>query len=83
MIGSLTHLVRIDHAAESGQLDPVDSPVIVHHPHVQRGGIDLRPLTRPGRGNRAERAVRLDGQRAAGAGGAEGVPAEARRCTSR
>ena len=42
---------------------------------VQRGGIDLRPLTRPRRGHRAERPVGLAGQRSAGAGRADGMPA--------
>jgi hypothetical protein len=42
---------------------------------VQRGGLDLRPLTRPRRGHRAERPVGLAGQRPAGAGRADGVPA--------
>jgi hypothetical protein len=60
---------------QAGQLDPVHGPVVVDHPHVQRGGIDLRPLTRPGRGHRGERPGGLLSQRAAGAGRAEGVPA--------
>ena len=60
---------------QAGQLDPVHGAVVVHHPDIQRGGIDLRPLTRPGRGHRAERPLGLAGQRPAGAGRAEGVPA--------
>jgi hypothetical protein len=60
---------------DPAQLDPVDQAVVQHHPHVQRRGIDLGPLAWAHRGDRAERPVRPLGQRPAGAGRSEGVPA--------